>query len=129
KGIMILDARSHAQDKRVSFSIFTRKFQISGDAFPELVEMPTFGQSDNHAGIQVADLLCSALLFPIAAYSYCSGRISNVHVDPGFSTLKNRYGPKIEELQYQYHDDTGALKGGLVVSDPLTHRDSSHLFH
>jgi len=128
KGMVILDSRSHTQDKRVAFSIITKKFSIAGDGFPEIVELPTFGQSDNHAGIQVADLICSALLFPIAAYSYCSGAITNVHVSPGYSVLKSRYGSKLQNLQHQYLDPFGKWKGGIVVSDPLTHRDGSHLF-
>ena len=128
KGMVILDSRSHAQDKRVAFSFITTKFRISGDGFSEIVEMPTFGQSDNHAGIQVADLICSALLFPIAAYSYCSGTINNVHVSPGYSVLKSRYGSKLQDRQYRYQDVSGKWKGGIVVSDPLTRRGGSYLF-
>jgi hypothetical protein len=32
--------------------------------------MPTFGHSENHAGLQLADLVCSALLFPMAMDAY-----------------------------------------------------------
>ena len=38
------------------------------DAYDRLMEMPMFGHSDNHAGIQAADMICSAFLFPMAAF-------------------------------------------------------------
>lgn len=128
-GIMVPDPRLPLQNRRVSFSIFTQKFKVSGDAYSRLVEMPTFGQSENHAGIQVCDLLCSGLLFPIAAFSYCTGHVRNIHVDPGYRTLKDRYGNKIRDLQYRYQDiGSGRWLGGIVVSDPLSRRHGGHLF-
>lgn len=128
-GILIPDPRTHALDRRVSFSIFTQKFRAAGDAFPHLHEMPVFGQSANHAGVQVCDLLCSALVFPIAAYAYCTGYINNIHVDPGFQLLKLRYGPRLESLQYRYPGPVaGNWLGGIIVSDPLGKKHSGHLF-
>ena len=35
--------------------------------------MPVFAHNQNHAGIQIADLVCSALLFPMATTRYCLG--------------------------------------------------------
>jgi hypothetical protein len=65
----------------VSHSIFTQKFKAEGDQYPRVLEMPTFGHSNNHVGIQIADLLASALLYPMATCAYCRGHVSNVHVD------------------------------------------------
>jgi len=45
----------------------------SGDLYDRLIELPTFAHSDNHAGLQVADAMCSALLTPIAVNTYCAG--------------------------------------------------------
>jgi len=128
-GILIPDPRRKAQDSKVSYSIFTQKFKLTGDVYPRLHEMPVFGQSINHAGIQICDILCSGLLFPIAAYSYCTGIVTNIHVDPGFALLKSRYAPRLRPLQYEYWDSTAhRWQGGIIVADPLQQRHSGHLF-
>lgn len=54
QGFIIADSRNKPANTNVSHSVFTRKFQANGDTFPNLVEMPVFGHSDNHAGIQIA---------------------------------------------------------------------------
>ncbi len=127
-GILIPDPRAKAQDRHVSFSIFTQKFQFAGDAYPRLMEMPVFGQSLNHAPIQVCDVLCSGLLYPIAAHTYC-GHVQNVHVDPGFAFLKSRYGARLQGLLYECYDNVvKRWRGGIVVSDPVGGKHSGHLF-
>jgi hypothetical protein len=40
------------------------------------MEVPSFGHSDNHAGLQLADLICSAFLWPMAMHAYCEGHIT-----------------------------------------------------
>jgi hypothetical protein len=72
-GIVIADSRSPTPNAAVAHSVFTQKFKTAGDRYPRLLEMPTFGHSQNHAGLQAADLLCSALLFPMATHRYCTG--------------------------------------------------------
>ncbi len=66
EGIIIADSRNKPANTNVSHSIFTQKFKANGDNFSRIVEMPVFGHSDNHAGIQIADLVCSAIIFPMA---------------------------------------------------------------
>ena len=90
--------------------------------------MPTFGNSENHAPLQIVDLLCSAVLFPIAAFSYCLGHVNNVHVSANYRILKERYGPRLLPLQYRYQDDSGHWQGGIVVSDGLQGRPSVLMF-
>ncbi len=48
-GLIIADARNKIQNSIVSHSIFTRKFKYQSDAYPQLIEMPTFGHAENHA--------------------------------------------------------------------------------
>src|SRR5467141_3622389 len=95
-GMVICDSRDPFKNAEVSHSIFTQKFKAGGDQYPHLVEMPTFGHSENHVGLQIADVLCSALLFPMACYVYCTGYVHNLHVRPGFAVLKARYGGRLE---------------------------------
>jgi hypothetical protein len=129
-GIVICDSRAHPQNVRVSYSVFTQKYKALGDPYQRIAEMPAFGHSENHAGLQVCDLISSALVFPIAAYSYCTGYVSNVHVDAGFKELKTRYGQRLNELQYRYIQVGSAKRhGGLTVNDCLGKKSGRYLFN
>jgi hypothetical protein len=127
-GLVIADGRSKAKNINVAHSVFTKKFQQAGDEYNRIVEMPTFGNSDNHVALQIADLLCSALFFPLAAYSYCLNLVNNIHVDVAYDVLKRRYGPRLLAFQYRYQDQTGRMRGGITVSDPIQKRSSILLF-
>lgn len=129
-GIVITDSRSQAGNTRVSFSVFTQQFSTAGNPYPRIPETLTFANSQNHAGLQACDWLCSGLVFPIAAYSYCSSYVTNLHVHPGYGVLKTRYGTPLRDLQHRYFDAAppGRWRGGLVVSDPLARRHGGHLF-
>lgn len=128
QGTVICDCRSKAANVQVAHSIFTQKFSSTGDNYNRVIELPLFANSDNHAGIQICDLLCSALLFPIATYSYCLGHVSNVHVDARYLTIKRRYGQKLLPLQHRYTNLDGRMTGGVTVSDGLLKRPSSVMF-
>lgn len=65
-GVVIADNRDPNRNSRLAHSIYTEKFRGT-DRLPRIVESLTFGQSENHAGLQIADIVCSALLAPIAA--------------------------------------------------------------
>lgn len=127
-GLMIADSRSKAKNSNLSHSIFTQKFSIGGDRYSRILEMPSFGHSENHVGLQLADLLCSAFLFPMAAHSYCEGHVSSVHVQRDFRRLRERYGARLKRLQFLYRDQTGKMRGGITVDDRLGRRSSAILF-
>jgi hypothetical protein len=127
-GLVIADSRSPTPNAAVAHSVFTQKFKTAGDRYPRLLEMPTFGHSQNHAGLQVADLLCSALLFPMATHRYCTGYVRNVHVNAGFGVLSERYGARLYRMQHRYIDDEGRRRGGITVSDPIGRRGGKVLF-
>ena len=90
--------------------------------------MVTFGHSENHVGLQLADILCSSLLFPMAACSYCLGHMANIHVHQEYQILKTRYGPRVRNLQFRYRDGTGKWRGGVTVSDAIAQRHGGLLF-
>jgi hypothetical protein len=127
-GIVIADSRTPGQNVPVAHSIFTQKFRFAGDPYNRILEMPTFGHSNNHVGLQIADILASALLFPMSAFAYCSGHVNNVHVNPGFRILRDRYGPRLQQLQFRYANRDGRNAGGITVSDALGKKNGSHLF-
>lgn len=129
RGFLIADSRDPGNNANVSHSIFTQKFKAQGgDSYNRLIEIPAFGHSENHAGLQIADLLCSAIILPISINTYCTGYISNIHVRPGYIHIKDRYKQRLSKLQYGYIDDSGKPRGGLVVYDPIAQRSGSHLF-
>ena len=88
-GLCIADSRSKSKNLRVCHSIFTQKFSAD-PSYERQVKLPTFGHSENHAGLQICDVVCSGLLYPIACYAYCTGHVNNVHVQPGASRLRHR---------------------------------------
>ena len=128
-GICIADSRNKFKNVSVSHSIFTLKFSSAAPSYQRLVELPTFGHSDNHAGLQICDIVCSALLYPIACFAYCTGHVNNVHVQPRAADLRRRYGEQLKALQYRYQNTaTGRYEGGLVVSDAIARRNGSLMF-
>ncbi len=128
-GIMIADSRDKVRNARVSHSIFTRKFRAAGDEYDRILEMPVFGHSDNHAGIQVADLVCSSMFFPMATYAYCLGHVQSTHVSLLYRQIRDRLGRRLECRQYRYQDQSGKWTGGITVSDAISHNHGSTVFH
>lgn len=127
-GLMICDGRLHYQDAQVSHSIFTQKHKLGGDSFPHLVEATVFGRSQNHVGLQISDLLASALLFPMAARTYCAAPPATVHTSPHFDVIKTRYAARLRAMQHRYQDGAGRWRGGIVVSDRRAQLPSKQLF-
>jgi hypothetical protein len=128
-GIVIADGRTHHTNLRVAHSIFTQKWRTGGDPYPPVQEVPLFAASDNHAGLQMADLLASTLIFPMAAAGYPpKPNCSSVHSSPRYREVQAQYGGRVRDLQYRYRDETGRWRGGLVVSDPGEKRSGTRLF-
>lgn len=127
-GLIIADSRLPQQNETVSHSIFTQKFKRTGDDHDRVLEMPTFGHSANHAGIQIADIVSSGMLFPMAAYTYSTGHVNNVHINPAYETLTQRFGPRLKALQFRFEDRYGRMRGGITVSDEIGERSSGLMF-
>ncbi|MCQ3812111.1 MAG: DUF3800 domain-containing protein [Acidimicrobiia bacterium] len=127
-GLVLCDSRNHRQDIRVAHSVFTLKHKVSGDEMPRILESPVFGRSDNHAGLQLADIIASGLLFPMAARAYCATQPTGHHTHPRLDLLRQRYAPPLKQIRYTYQDGTGKILGGVTVSDPHGKRPSSLLF-
>jgi hypothetical protein len=127
-GLMVIDSSSPQLNAALSHSVFTQKFKATGDSYDRVVEMPVYGHSENHAGLQLADLVGSGFLFPMAAHAYCSGHVTSVHVNQRFAKIGQQYGARLQSRQYRYYDRNGARRGGVTVADALTHRPGSYLF-
>jgi hypothetical protein len=127
-GFMLCDGRMHNQNSQVSHSIFTQKHRSAGDPLPRIVEAPAFGSSGNHAGLQLADTLASALIFPMAARVYCAQQWPGNHTHPRFDDVRTRYAARLSSLQFRHQDGAGRWRGGVVVSDKLRQLPSHRLF-
>jgi len=128
-GMLIADSRDKGGNAIVSHSIFTQKYKMTGDIYDRILEMPVYGHSDNHAGIQITDLIVSAIIFPISTTVYCSGHINNsMHHHPQFLNIRRLFGKRLSQLQYRYQDPIGHWYGGIKVSDPLGRRNAAILF-
>ncbi len=129
EGLMIIDSASPGLNAMVSHSIFTQRFRAAGDSYNRLIEMPTFGHSKNHVGLQIADIIASGLVTPMAGHAYCTGYMTGVHVHARYREVKRRYASRLRVIQHRYQDNAGNWRGGYTVSDPLGFKHGGHLFH
>ncbi|CAM3330730.1 DUF3800 domain-containing protein [Nocardioides dubius] len=127
-GMMILDARTKVKNVPSVMGITTRRYRTGGSAYPHLVESPVFGHSDTHVPLQIADILASAVLFPIACTEYCGDLGWNVHPHERYREIKDRYGVRLQQLEYRYTSAEGARRGGFQVIDPVGGRPTHLLF-
>lgn len=127
-GMMILDARTKIKNVPNVMGINTRRFRSGGGEYPNLAESPVFGHSDTHVPLQVADILASAVLFPVACAEYCAGLSWNVHPHPRYREIKERYGERLQRLEYRYDGPDGRRRGGFQVIDPIECRPTHRLF-
>jgi hypothetical protein len=127
-GFCIADSRAKGLNVQVAHSIFTQMFSTRQPQYPRIIELPTFGHSDNHVGVQVCDLLTSDLIVPMVTHTYCTGHIANIHVQPDYSRIRGRFTNRIQHLLYRYQDTQGIWRGGITVSDAILHRPSSLMF-
>lgn len=127
-GVLLADGRDHQTNLGVAHSVFTQKWRTGGDPYTPLGEVPLFAASDNHAGLQIADLLASTLVFPMAASAYCPQRPGNPHSSGLYAGVRAAFGPRLRGLQYRYRDESGRWRGGLAVSDPVSRKPGSWLF-
>lgn len=127
QGLIIADYRTPALNSVVSHSIFTQKFRIGGDPYNRILDMPTFGHSENHIPLQITDLLCSTILTPMATSTYCTGHITSVHVNPFDALIRSRYALRVRNLGYRYQDGI-RIRGGITIHDAIAQRSPALLF-
>ncbi|RDU95412.1 DUF3800 domain-containing protein [Trinickia dinghuensis] len=123
RGFMIADFRTTQLNDQVAHSIFTQKYRAKGDPFSRILELPTFGVSNNHVGLQITDVLCTALLFPMASSVYCFRHVTGVHVNARDLVVRRRYAKRVRNLQFR----AGAY-WSISVWDKLKKRTSAELF-
>lgn len=117
RGMLVLDSRTKVKNAPNVHCVTTRKYRSGGDDYRGIIESPVFGHSDTHTLLQLADLVVSSMLFPIACQTYSSDLAWNVHCDGAYEPLRERIGQRLRKLQFRWRDPVGKWKGGVVVSD------------
>ncbi|MEV0274198.1 DUF3800 domain-containing protein [Hamadaea sp. NPDC050747] len=126
-GAIIADSRNPGQNSEVAHSIFTQKWRTGEDPYRLLHDVPSFADSRNHAGIQIADMLASMITLPMVAAAYGASP-GTVHDSPRYAEVREKHGDALQALQFRYFDETGRPRGGIVVSDAVAARPSAMLF-
>jgi hypothetical protein len=129
-GLIIADSRSYKPNVNVAHSVFTQRRRTGGDPFPRLVELPLFGHSENHAGLQMTDVLCSGVLFPIAAQVCCAQHYSSAtHASEHWLKVRALLGSRLSTLEYRYRSASDTWAGGIALSDPINRFGATALLH
>lgn len=131
QGFAIADSRKAGQNKNTAHTIFTQRHQSRGNSYPRIIEMPTYGHSNNFAMIQLADILCSAVIFPmlISAFGNHLMNSGNVHLSDKYTTICTRYKKRVKNMQFMYQNHNSLWVGGMLVSDKTNlNRKTSLLF-
>ena len=109
KGEIICDEQQQAK------SAIRRAFRRRNPPVPE------FGNSEQSAGIQIADWLCSAVVAPLAA-AICFDRADDLpeskHADPRYLALaegENSVWARLMRMQFPFADDSGLRQPGIIV--------------
>lgn len=129
KGIAILDSRTKIKNSPLVSNIVTGMYKTGGGDFGQLIDAPAFGHSDVHIGIQIADHVVSALIFPMACYTYCSEHEWNTHVNPRYKVLIEDFGAPLQALQMSYYESATLRRlGGVYCTKSKERINSSELF-
>ncbi|MBT2488668.1 DUF3800 domain-containing protein [Streptomyces sp. ISL-96] len=126
-GVVVLDSRSYVKNLKNVDCVTTEKFRNGADRLPHLAESPVFGHSDTHVGLQIADLVVSAILFPAACTTYADDLTWNIHCHPGHGAAREHC-PRLGELQHRYEVRPEKWTGGVVVADHRRQLPGSKLF-
>ncbi len=110
-GVVVGDNRHPGANKAVAHAVYLQKFHGAGDQLPRIAELPSFGQSDNHVGLQLADLVCELLV------SFARTRFTDANA--GHKALTDRYDARFDALQQRFVDRPGTANDldGVFVGD------------
>ncbi len=129
RGMVVVDSQTYQHNHRLAHTMFTGRFSKS-PRYTNLGDIPVFGHSDNHAGLQIADILCSTVLAPVGCAVYASSYSGwNQHCHSSFLDIRDRFGERIERLTFEWSNPkTGKPTSSVIVSDPLGKRPSRLLW-
>lgn len=117
EGFLILDSRTKSKNAPSVAGITTQKYKVGGDPFPHIPEVPVFGHSDTHVGLQLIDIIASAAIFPASCAAFCTGLVGNSHNHARYQDVRNEFGPRLRDAQFRYRDETRDMwRGGIYAN-------------
>lgn len=126
-GFIVADSRSRALNVNVAHSVFTQMWRAGKTPLPRVSEVPLFAASDNHAGLQIADLLATTLVFPIATAAFCNELPDNAHNPKKYAAVREDFAEQLKPLLHRYYA-AGKRRGGIDVTGMPPGRSSSRFF-
>jgi len=126
EGVIIADSRTHESNVRVAHSIHTQKYRSGADPYPHIAEVPIFAASDNHAGLQIADMLATALFFPMVVAAFVEPRGGFVHEPQRYVNVRAEFGLRVRTLGYTAPGKFGLR--GFDVKDRRRSMPNASLF-
>jgi len=97
EGFMVGDFREPRLNSLMTQAVARSKFG-DRDALPRLLDVPVFGHSESHAGLQVADWLASALIFPMVSHRHAGELKQSAHLHSHDGRLARRYRKRLRAL-------------------------------
>ena len=120
RGRIICDGRRPGQNAAVERDFLAWKIRDGDDAYPRLPNPLVFERSENQAGIQLADWLCSGIIAPLASTVLFGESLPNSsHVHGNFLLLKrgeNSPWARLMRMQFPFVDDDGQQQPGILVN-------------
>lgn len=128
KGVVVADSRNPGPNTITAHSIFTQRVCRQGDPYTNIADIPLFGHSDNHAGLQIADIVASSLIAPICIQHFIGKRFASNHLNEKYDLLAKRFCPRLMQRHARY-GPPHKLEGGMIISDKHGKRGASDLFN
>jgi Protein of unknown function (DUF3800) len=129
-GAMLLDARSPKKDSSAQRAIVDLKYSCEPDSVTDrligLTEVASVGDSKNFVGLQLADLVASALLFPMACVAFRTEL--GIYKSPAqFQEAQKTYGERLAALQCHWRTPDRRRRDGFVVTHAGEQLDARRL--
>jgi len=100
QGQVVADFREPKLNAAMSAPICEAKYQ-SADELPRLSGAPTFGHSQSHAGLQVADIIASALVYPEVSQRHAADLPEHPHLHQNDYLIARRFRSVSMTLRHQ----------------------------
>lgn len=126
-GVIVADSRNHESNRQVAHSVFTQMWRAGTNPYPRVAEVPMFAASENHAGIQIADLIATTLVFPMSIAAFCVPVRGNVHDPRRYAEVRRKFSSHLRQVAYKYKADKWT-RGGIKVSGDLGTKTQSMFF-
>lgn len=124
--LVVMDSRTKSKNTPTVRHLATQKFKSGSSDYKRLIETPVFGHSDAHPLIQIADIIVSGLLVPLAEVTFLP---PDLVPHRGYTRAKNEFAHRLDALQLRsvVHRDSGLR--GIAASNFRNGKRVAELFN